>query len=214
MKKLIYILFIIPLVLINGQKIGKLANEKPHLNFPDNSIGFDIMIGEGGFGVGGFYRYELSNEITGFMDFSIYESKSEREIQRYNYWGYPLPIQGKKNRVFLLPLNFGIMYRLFYDDLTDNLRPFLNAGVGPTMIITTPAQEEFFNSFGKAKAHLGLGGYVGIGTNIGNNPNNLTGVSLRYYITQVLNGGIEQFEGDFKKSLQQVTLTINIGIMY
>ena len=214
MKKLIYILFIIPLVLINGQKIGKLANEKPHLNFPDNSLGLDIMIGEGGFGIGGFYRYDFSNQITGFADISVYESKSEREIQRYDYWGYPLPIQGKKNRVFLLPLNFGIMYRLFYTDLTDNLRPFINFGIGPTMIITTPAVEEFFNSFRQAKSHLGVGGYIGLGTNIGNNIGSLTGVSIRYYITQVVNGGIEQFEGDFKKSLQQVTLTINIGIMY
>ena len=214
MKKIIYIFLIIPFMLSNAQKIGKLANEKPHINFPSNSIGFDIIIGEGGFGAGGFYRYVYSNAITGFLDFSIYESKSEREIQRYNFWGYPLPIQGKKNRVFLLPLNFGVMYRLFYNDLTDNLRPFISLGVGPTLIITTPAIEEFFNSFGKAKAHLGIGGYIGIGTNIGNNPNNLTGVNLRYYLTQIINGGIEQYEGEFKTSLQQVSLTINIGIMY
>ena len=214
MKKFIYIFLVIPIMLSNAQKIGKLNNEKPHINFPNNSIGLDIMIGEGGFGLGGFYRYLYSNNITGFLDFSVYESKNEREIQRYDFWGYPLPIQGKKNRVFLLPLNFGIMYRLFYNDLTDNLRPFINVGVGPTLIITTPAIEEFFNSFGKAKAHFGAGGYIGIGTNFGNNPNNLTGVSIRYYITQVFNGGIEQFQGDFKKSLQQVSLTINIGIMY
>jgi len=214
MKKLLYVLLFIPLFFLHAQKIGKLAEEKPHINFPNNSLGLDIMIGEGGFGLGGFYRYEYSNEITGFVDISVSESKNEREIQRYNIWGYPLPIEGKVNRVFLLPLNFGIQYRMFYRTLTDNLRPYLNAGIGPSLIISTPAQKEFFNSFGSAKAKFGLGGYIGIGANIGSNRSNLTGVNLRYYFHQLIGEGIEQYIGDFKKRLSQVTLTITIGFMY
>jgi len=214
MKNYIYILLLFPALLLNAQKIGKLADEKPNINFPNNSLGLDIMIGEGGFGLGGFYRYEYTNEITGFVDLSISESKSEREIQRYSIFGYPLPIEGKINRVFLLPLNFGIQYRMFYGTLTDNLRPYLNAGVGPTLIISTPAQEEFFRSFGSAKTKFGFGGYVGIGANIGNNTSNLTGVNIRYYLQQLFGDGIEQYKDDFKKTLGQVTLTITIGFMY
>ncbi len=214
MKKIIYILLIIPLLSLSAQKIGRIAEEKPHLKLPDNAAGFDLMIGEGGFGFGGFYKHNYSNTITGFIDLSVSESKNERELERYDIFGYPLPIIGKKNRVFVLPLTFGLQYRMFYDSLTDNLRPYIAGGVGPTLFITTPAIKEFFNSFGDARAHYGFGGYVGLGANFGLNSTNLTGINIRYYITQLFNNGVEQYYGDFKKTISFVSLTINIGFMY
>lgn len=215
MKRTICLLIIIPLLSINAQKIGKLAEEKPHIKLPPNAAGFDLMIGEGGFGLGGFYKYNFTDIITGFVDLSISESKNEREIERYDIFGYPLPIVGKKNRVFVLPVSFGAQYRLFYKSLTDNLRPYIAAGVGPTMFVTTPAREEFFKSFAKAQAYYGIGGYVGLGANFGLNQSNLTGINIRYYFQRILNNdGVEQYYGDFKKSLEFVSLTITIGFMY
>ena len=81
------------------------------------------------------------------------------------------------------------------------------------MFVTTPAQQEFFKSFGDAKAHFGAGGYVGFGANFGANSNNLTGINIRYYYLHLFDG-IEQYFGEFEKNLQHVALTINIGIMY
>lgn len=213
-KKLFILIFTIPFLFINAQKIGEFAKEKPRLQFPNNSLGIDIMIGEGGFGFGGFYRYTFSVPLTGFVDFSISESKNEREIDRYDIFGRPLPIIGKKNRVFLLPLNFGVQYRMFYESLTDNLRPYINVGVGPTMLVTSPAQEEFFKSFGKAQTKFGFGGYVGLGANIGSTPNNLVGLNIRYFLAKTFDNGIEQYYGDVRNTFGQVYLTINIGIMY
>lgn len=214
MKKYIYLFILIPFFCLQAQKIGEFAEEKPHAKFPNNTLGFDLMIGEGGFGLGGFYRYNYTKRFTGFVDFSISESKHEREIQRYDYFGHSLPIIGKKNRVFLLPLNFGIQYRLFYESLTDNFRPYVSGGIGPAVFVTTPAQEEFFKSFGNAKAQFGTGGYLGFGANFGINSANLTGINIRYYVLQLFNNGIEQYTGDFKKTLHHITLTINIGFMY
>ncbi|MCB9206156.1 MAG: hypothetical protein H6612_01865 [Ignavibacteriales bacterium] len=214
MKRLSLILLLATLSSLFGQKIGEFAAEKPNMELPNNALGIDLMIGEGGFGFGGFYRYNYTNTFTGFVDFSISESKHEREIERYDIFGYPLPIYGKKNRVFLLPLNFGLQYRLFYESLTDNLRPYLSLGVGPTMFVTTPAQEEFFKSFGKAKALYGAGGYIGLGANFGISSTNLTGINIRYYFLQLFDDGVEQYFGDFKKTIEHVSLTINIGIMY
>jgi hypothetical protein len=214
MKRLLFIFYLIPIFLLNGQKIGDFAKEKPNIDFPNNALGIDLMIGEGGFGFGSFYRYSFSNTFTGFVDFSMSEFKHQKEIERFDIFGYPLPIFGKKNRVFILPLNFGGQYRLFYESLTDNLRPYVALGIGPTLIVTTPAQEEFFKSFGKAKAQFGAGGYVGFGANFGLSSNNLTGINLRYYFIQLFNDGVEQYFDEYKKSLQQVSLTINIGIMY
>lgn len=214
MKRLSLMLLLATLSSLFGQKIGEFAAEKPNMELPNNALGIDLMIGEGGFGFGGFYRYNYTNTFTGFVDFSISESKHEREIERYDIFGYPLPIYGKKNRVFLLPLNFGVQYRLFYESLTDNLRPYLSLGVGPTMFVTTPAQEEFFKSFGKAKALYGAGGYIGLGANFGISSTNLTGINIRYYVLQLFDDGVEQYFGDFKKTIEHVSLTINIGIMY
>ena len=213
MKKFIIIVLFAP-ILLSAQKIGSLAEAKPNIDFPNNAVGIDLMIGEGGFGFGSFYQYSFSKRLTGFVDFSISEFKHEREIERFDIFGYPLPIFGKKNRVFILPLNFGGQYRLFYESLTDNLRPYVALGIGPTMLVTTPAQEEFFKAFGKAKSQFGAGGYIGFGANFGTNSSNLTGINIRYYYVQLFNDGVEQYFDDFKKSLQQVSLTINIGIMY
>lgn len=214
MKKLLYVLIFLPFLGINGQKIGEFSAEKPHIDFPNNAMGLNLMIGEGGFGFGGFYRHSYSNTLTGFVDFAISEFKHEREVERFDIFGYPLPIFGKKNRVFILPVNLGVQYRLFYDSLTDNLRPFLTLGAGPSLIVTTPAQQEFFKSFGDAKAEIALGGYIGFGANFGTNSSNLTGISIRYYVVHLFNDGIEQYFGEYKTSLQQVALTINIGFMY
>jgi len=214
MKKIIYLFMIVPLLAINAQKIGNLADERPNIKFPRNALGIDLMIGEGGFGFGTFYRHNYSNTLTGFIDFSISEFKHEREVERFDIFGYPLPVQGKKNRVFILPINIGAQYRLFYTSLTDNLRPYLSAGIGPSLLVTTPAKDEFFNSFGKAKAQIAAGGYVGFGANFGMNSNSLTGINIRYYFVQLFNDGVEQYFDEYKKTLQQVTLTINIGIMY
>ncbi len=215
MKKFIYIFVLLPLFTISGQKIGNFVDAKPHIQFPSNALGFDLMIGEGGFGLGGFFRHNYSNILTGFVDFSISEFKAQREIQRFDpYFGNPLPIFGKKNRVYLLPLYFGGQYRLFYESLTDKLRPYISLGAGPTVIVTTPAQKEFFKSIGFAKGTFGLGGYVGFGANFGLNSSNLTGINIRYYFVQLFNDGIEQYYDDYTKTLQQITVTINIGIMY
>lgn len=214
MKKLLYIFLLFPILLVNGQKIGSFAEEKANIDFPNNAIGFDLMIGEGGFGFGGFYRHEYTNTLTGFVDFSLSEFKAQREIQRFDIFGYPLPIYGKKNRVFLIPFHVGAQYRLFYSSLTDKLRPYLSVGVGPTMVITTPSEKEFFNSLGYAKAQFGAGGYVGFGANFGLNSSNLTGINIRYYFVQLFNDGVEQYIDDYTKTLQQVSLTINIGLMY
>ena len=75
MKKLIVFILLIP-ILLNAQKIGSLAEAKPNIDFPNNAVGIDLMIGEGGFGFGSFYRYNFSKTFTGFIDFSISSSSS------------------------------------------------------------------------------------------------------------------------------------------
>lgn len=213
MKTLITIILFLPFLCISAQKIGELAPEKPPETFPVNSWGVDFMFSEGGFGLGTFFRHNFTTTLTGFADFSISEAKDENEIEYYDYFGQPYVI-GKKNRIFLLPVNFGLQQRLFEGVITDNLRPYINAGIGPAMVVTTPYADEFFSAFGKAQAKYTGGGYFGIGANFGTDKSSLLGINLRYYIIHFFNQGVEGLENKYMKDLGGFYLTINLGIMY
>ncbi len=215
MKKLFVVLILlIPFLITNAQSIGKLAPERPPEDFPDNAFGLDIIFSEGGIGFGGFYRHSLSNKLTFFTDISMSESKDDQEIVRID----PFTLQPfslfKKNRVFIIPLNFGLQYRLFTDQIYDNLRPYINFGFGPTMVLTTPNDQEFFKAFGNAHAKYALGGYVGFGANFGIDKSNLVGINVRYYYVHLFDKGVEGLFGKFRNNLGGIFLTINIGFMY
>jgi hypothetical protein len=206
-------IIIITTVNVNAQRIGELAPDKEAEIFPNNAFGVDILFSEGGFGLGTFYRRQLSQTLSLFTDFSISEAKDEREFEIYDFWGTPVTL-GKKNRVFILPLITGVHYRLFKDVLSDNLRPYINAGVGPTMSVITPYEMEFFDAFGKATTKYAFGGYIGLGANFGLDKKSLLGVNIRYYIIRFFDEGVESMYNRYQKNLGGFFLTINLGMMY
>ncbi|PIW98635.1 MAG: hypothetical protein COZ80_09585, partial [Ignavibacteria bacterium CG_4_8_14_3_um_filter_37_9] len=195
MKKyfLLAILFL-PVNILFPQTIGERAPDREPLVFPTNAYGADLMFGEGGFGLGGFYRNNLNSTLTLFTDMSISEAKDENEFEYVDYWGRSYTV-GKKNRIFLLPFFAGLQSRLFANDLGDNFRPYINFAVGPTMVVTTPYEREFFNSLKYAQANYTFGGYIGFGANFGIDQKHLAGINIRYYVIQFFNHGIESLEG-------------------
>ena len=214
MKKIIVtVILLIPFLNINSQEIGELAPPKKNMVFPPTAWGFDLMIGESGFGFGGFYRQKIDENFTFFTDISLSEAKDEREFEYIDIFGQTFTI-GKKNRIFQIPLNFGVQYRMFKNDLADNLRPYISAGIGPSLVMTTPYSEEFFNSFSYAKFRVGAGGYVGFGANFGLDTSNLVGLNFRYYYIRLFGNGVESLKDRFKKSIGGFFITINFGFMY
>jgi hypothetical protein len=211
---LFIILSIFSVSKINAQGIGEVAPEKPLEVFPTNAWGMDIMFGDAGFGLGTFLRKQLDLKWTAFADISISEAKDEREFQFYDYYLGTFVTANKVNRIFQVPINFGMQYRLFENSLTDNLRPYLNAGVGPTLLVTTPYEKEFFNAFGDAQAKYAVGGYIGFGANFGLDKSSLVGVNFRYYYTRILSGSVESIQGSVKKEIQGFFITLNLGLMY
>jgi len=214
MHRLIFlILFLIPTFNVFGQDIGELVPPEPPMEFPPNAWGFDLLIGESGFGFGGFFRRELSTKFTLFADVSISEAKDEREIEYVDIYGQSFTA-GKINRVFQVPIIFGAQIRLFENQLTDNLRPYINAGIGPTIALTTPYNEEFFKAFAYAKPYYAVGGYIGLGANFGLDKKNLLGINMRYYYMQFLNEGVEILNNRYKDYLGGFYITLNFGFMY
>jgi len=215
-KNLIIICLIaitLPFADINAQGIGELAPPKPLEVFPNNAWGMDIMFGDAGFGLGTFFRKQISVKWGAFADFSFSETKDDREFEYIDYFGNVITI-GKKNRVFQMPLNIGVHYRLFENLVADNLRPFLCAGAGPTLLITTPYQEEFFNSFAYAQTDYAVGGYVGLGADFGLDKSSLIGITFKYYYSKILSDGVESLFGREKTEIQGFFITLNLGLMY
>jgi hypothetical protein len=198
-----------------------------------NAWGIDILISNGGFGLGGFYRREFSDEWFGFASLSVSESKDEREVEQFDYYGQSY-VPGKLNRFLVLPLIFGVQHRLFKDEITENFRPYINGGVGPTMIYVTPFTEitnngstlqfqqvEFFTALGRGQPHYTLGGFIGFGANFGTEKSNLFGVNFRYYFTYLLGKGLPSLynlrTGDVsatKKDFGGFFITLNVGMAY
>ncbi len=213
MKRIFIILFLLSPLFLNAQKIGEMAPEKPPGEFPPYAWGIDLLFSDGGFGVGTFLRRSFSTKVTGFVDVSFSESKNEREFEYYDYWGRPIVV-GKENRVFIVPLTFGFQYRLFEKNLTDNLRPYLSGGIGPSFAVSTPYEVEFFNSFKYAKFHLGVGGYLGLGADFGLSKKNLLGLSLRYQYTKFISEGVEHMKGQIVTEINAFYVSIKMGLMF
>ena len=211
-------IIIITCINIKAQGIGELAPDKVPIIFPNNAFGMDLMFSEGGFGLGTFYRRAVTDEITFFTDFSISEAKDPQEFTYIDYFGQT-QTPGKINRAFLLPLNFGMQYRVFENVIFDNLRPYIDAAIGPSIVVTTPYAREFFNAFGKAQARYTIGGYFGIGANFGLDKSSLVGLNIRYYVIHFFNQGIEILDtnltnGRLENDLGGIFITLNIGLMY
>ena len=199
-----------------------------------NVWGLDILISNDGFGFGTFYRREFSRTLSGFASFSISESKDEREVERFDPFTQTSFTPGKYSRFLVLPLMFGVQKRMFEDDITETFRPYINAGVGPTMIFATPfveisensgiRQVEFFSSLGKGQPHYTIGGYIGVGANFGADISSVFGVNFRYYFTYLLGDGLPSLYAysradgvqiiSRKKDFGGFFITLNVGMAY
>jgi hypothetical protein len=197
--------------------------------------GVDILISNDGFGLGTFYRREFTEDLSGFITLSVSGSKDEREIERFDPFTQQSFTPGKLNRFLAVPLTFGAQRRLFREDIVDTFRPYINAGVGPTLIYASPfvnitqnpegpptiEEVEFFNSLSKGKAYWTVGGFIGAGAFFGSEKSNVFGVNFRYYFTYLLSDGIPSL---FNPATGEVTstkssfggffITLNIGMGY
>ncbi len=196
-----------------------------------NAWGIDLLISNNGFGGGAFFRREFSDVLSGFITFAISDVKDDAEVELYNYYTGQTYVRGKINRMLLLPLTFGLQYRLFNEEIADNFRPYLNLGIGPSMVFASPysrtreytlpnggtlveyEQVEFFSSLKDGKAHYSIGGFVGGGAYFGLDRSTLTGVSFRYYFVP-FRKGIESLKNIYMKQFGGFYITLNFGSFF
>lgn len=175
-----------------------------------NSWGINLLVSTNGFGLGSFLRHEYSDDISGYVDFSISEAKDDAEKDYIDYFGNTYT-PGKINRFLVLPLYVGIEKRLFQDEIVDNFRPYVNAAAGPVMIYVFPYNEEYFTALGDGHPKYTMGGYVGMGAYFGSERSSILGLNIRYYYIPYP-GGIESLQYTAPKTqFGGFFITLNFG---
>lgn len=176
--------------------------------------GLNVLFSNSGFGGGVFYEWALSKRLGALIDLGISGARQSDEFPVWTpspdpggFGDYVVP--GKVNRLFEIPLMVGLRYRVLDNLLVDNVRPYINAGIGPSMIVALPYQYEFFSSFGHARAYYTGGGFVGIGAEFGSG-RPLLGVNIRYFYIP-LHPGVESLQDQPITDFGGLFLTLNIG---
>ncbi len=176
--------------------------------------GADILLANNGFGLGGFYRHQYSEELFGTATIGFSEVNDPNEVEEETIYGQTY-VPGKINRFLMIPLHVGVQYRLFAEDIVDNFRPYVNAAVGPTMVCTTPYDMEFFSSIKYGQAYYTAGGYVGFGAYFGSERGTLTGINIRYYFEYIQRGidSMQNADGSIEKmsDFGGFSITLNVG---
>lgn len=173
----------------------------------DDLFGIDVLFSNSGFGAGGFYQRNVSDNLSLFVNIGVTGSRTKDELDIWN--GYEYRVPNKVNRLYTFPLMFGLRQRLFAERLSDEFRPFLNAGVGPSVVLALPYEYSFFSSFSHATAQVTGGGFVGLGADFGEN-NPVIGINLRYYIIPI-SPGIESLKDEPIKDFGGLFLTLNVS---
>lgn len=149
---------------------------------------FRIFITSYGFGMGGFYRYQFDETFAYQLELELSPGKDEREFEEYDYYGFSYT-RNKINSLLLIPLTNAVTYRLFKNDIVENFRPFLTAGVGPLFGYTYPYKGDSFSGIGDGSWKVGFTGFVGFGADFGMNFTSLQGVNFKYTVNY-LPGGV------------------------
>ncbi|MFZ1081776.1 MAG: hypothetical protein WAO19_07605 [Candidatus Kryptoniota bacterium] len=183
-----------------------------------SSIGLDIMIGNNGFGAGFFYRQDLNGTLSWTLSLSGSEAKAPNEVTTYyyDYYGYPQEtVIGKINQLFVIPAMVGLQYRLFKDEITNTFQPYINAGVGPDVVLALPYNVPLSSSLSNGHSYFGAGAYVGAGMYFGLTSNSVMGISVRYYILPMSkNYGIESLQDEPMANFNTFFITFNIATQY
>ncbi|HRJ86832.1 MAG TPA: hypothetical protein PK753_14250 [Ignavibacteria bacterium] len=192
MKKLIILTLFLALAVSAYSQTGDTLKPKlKRVKEPQNNWSMNLTFSDNGFGLGATKYFNVSRDISIQTGILFSGAKDDREFEQYDFFGNSVT-PFKVNRLFMFPiLNIGMQYRLFRDDVTSDMRPFINFGVSPAAIVYTPYNESFFSSFKYAKAKYTLGGYAGVGLDYMTSRTSGLSFNLRYYYLKLFGEGIQ-----------------------
>ncbi|MBZ0203849.1 MAG: hypothetical protein K8I03_12595 [Ignavibacteria bacterium] len=178
-----------------------------------NNWSLNLSFSDNGFGFGATKYFNLSKDISLTTSILFSGAKDDREFDQTDIFGNSLTPY-KVNRLFMIPIiNIGMQYRLFREDVTDNMRPFVNFGVTPTAVVYTPYNEPFLSSFKYARAKYTVGAYAGVGLDYLSSPKTAFSFNLRYYYLSLFGEGINSISTSEKKQFGGIYFLFSYNFM-
>jgi hypothetical protein len=180
----------------------------------NNAGGISLLFSRSGFGAGGFYNRDIYDNTVAFASLYISGARNTDEFEYFDWDTGEYRVPNKVNRLFNLPLMFGIKQFIFTEAIAQSFRPYLSAGVGPSLILSTPYEQGWFAAWGDAGVYIRHGGFVGFGAYVGGSESTLIGVNLRYYYIPFGGDGLESIRDNPIKDFGGIFLSLSIGSRY
>jgi len=177
----------------------------------DNSAGFNMIISGNGFGFGGFFTTNLSEDLLAFASVYFSGARESDEFEYYDPITGEIIVPGKKNRLYVVPLMFGLQYYIFRNELDESFQPYIGGGLGPAFVLANSFQREFFNAIGYTQFNTRPGFFLGAGADIMSKHNTVMGLDIRYYYIPFGGDGLESVEGLPIYNFGGIFLALNIG---
>ena len=177
-----------------------------------NSWNLAVVYGERGFGINGGIFKQLGNTVDVYANLSISGVTDTREFDQYDIYGNPITFN-KVNRVYLIPLNIGIQRHMFKEDLDASLKPILTAGVTTGLIVSTPYEKGFFESFKYAQSSYTLGGFLGLALEFEQNKTISFVIGVKYFYLPVLGREISSIRDQNIKDVGGVVLNFGVNFL-
>lgn len=202
---------ILPTPLVWAQETEEPANEASEERY-GSGAGFQVLLTNNGFGLGGYYSRQLGTSTSFFMEASLGAGKDERELKYFSRYGNSI-IPNKQNYLLMLPIRIGFQKRLFAEYIEDNFRPYIHLSGGPSLgwvypyyndidgnnrfDESTDQRYDLFNAFPKGGLHFGLGGSIAFGAYFGKRKKVAQGVRFGYAFSYFFEG-VELLEPTIK----------------
>ena len=139
-----------------------------------SSIGLSASFTDYGVAGGLFFRQVFSDALSADISLDVSPVKGSREFGTID--------EITVNRIFILPLMASAEYRLFRTTLSEGFRPYVTAGVGSTLLITTSGSESFLPAFKDGSYSWLPSGFIGVGARFGSDRSAHWGASARFFV--------------------------------
>lgn len=202
------------------------AQDDPEKNPYGSGLGLEIVLTNNGFGMGGYLHQALGRTTSFMAEVSLGAGKDEQEMKFFGFGRSYIP--NKANYLLMMPVQIGIISRLFQESIEDNFRPFLQATGGPTLGWEYPyfndanrngtydPNERTYDGLGaltQGSLRLGVGGTLAIGAHFGLSKKVTQGVRIGYAFTYFFEG-VQLLEPDVQPDPQHFFSTPTISLIF
>jgi opacity protein-like surface antigen len=146
-------------------------------------VGLGFAMVESGSSLGFFIGWPLLQDYHFGFAFDGFILRDSKQVDTYDpYSGMPYSMN-KQNNVYIFDLTVTMKKRLFKQDLSDEFRPFISAGLGPVYGMNFPETSRDANNLAKKDEYRWtMGGFVGAGVDFSVKSNHLVSIRAQYRV--------------------------------